>query len=79
MPPETSPPQETSPRRFPHSWMRVDDTSFVSQVSRSPVRSTLLQESAKSLSSQNLTQGQLVRWKIAETVRLVNFKNTKNA
>ena len=79
MPPETSPPQETSPRRFPHSWMRVDDTSFVSQVSRSPVRSTLLQESAKSLSSQNLTQGQLVRWKIAETVRLVNFKNTINA
>ena len=79
MPPETLPPQETSPRRFPHSWMRVDDTSFVSQVSRSPVRSTLLQESAKSLSSQNLTQGQLVRWKIAETVRLVNFKNTKNA
>ena len=79
MPPETSPPQETSPRRFPHSWMRVDDTSFVSQVSRSPVRSTLFQESVKSLSSQNLTQGQLVRWKIAETVRLVNFKNTINA
>ena len=69
MPPETSPPQETSPRRFPHSWMRVDDTSFVSQVSRSPVRSTLLQESAKSLSTQNLTQGQLARWRIAETVR----------
>ena len=56
--------------------MRVDDASLVSQVSRSPVQSRVLQESAKSLSTQNLTQGQLARWKIAETVRFEVISNS---
>ena len=71
-PPDTSPPV-TSPHRFPLRWMKAGETSIVSQWSKIPFRSPLLHQSAKSVSTPNLTKGQMSRLTIADSVRSVQL------
>ena len=53
-------------------WMKLGETSILSQVTRSPGgRSELLQQSVRSTRPPDLTQGQLSRLQVVDTVRFV--------
>ena len=67
-------PPDTSPSKLPHSWMRVRESSFIN-LSSQPVRSVLLQESSKVANTANLTQGQILRLQVANTVKSVFLIN----
>ena len=69
-PPDT--PSSPSHPKLSMDWMKVGESSIVSQIARSPGRSQLLQQSRESVPSHHQTQGQLSRLKIADDIKYVN-------